>query len=260
MLELTRENKERSASAAVVVLLHVLLGYAFLTGLGFRVDRAVDEGLKLFDVVEEPPPPVTPAQPHETRQKRKPKPKDPEGAASPPNKQNTPTEIVAPKPEIPVRSPIDAAPIAGQGTAPAAGAAQVVGPGTGRGGQGVGLGSGISGNGTGGGGGGGLAVHSRWISGRIHDSDYPASAVRARQSGTVGLRFVVGPSGRVDRCTVTRSSGSGALDETTCRLILSRFRYRPARDFTGRPIAETIRGEHEWAFSAGRDEPEMGDD
>jgi protein TonB len=45
---------------------------------------------------------------------------------------------------------------------------------------------------------------------------------------------------------VTRSSGSRALDSTTCRLIQSRFRYRPARDGAGKPIAETIRGEHSW--------------
>lgn len=245
-LQLSQENKERSASAAVVAIIHVLIGYAFLTGLGFQVGNAVDEGLKLFDVAEEPPPPVTPARPDETRQKKRPKPKDPEGAASPPNKRNTPTEVVAPEPVIPVPTPIDAAPIAGQGSAAAAGAAPIVGPGTGRGGQGVGLGSGTQGSGTGGGGGGGLAVHARWISGSIRESDYPRAAIQARKSGTVRIRFVVAPSGRVSQCVVTRSSGSAALDETTCRLIQSRFRYRPARDYTGQPIAETIRGEHEW--------------
>jgi protein TonB len=122
----------------------------------------------------------------------------------------------------------------------------VVGPGTGRGGQGIGLGSGTQGSGTGGGGGGGLASRARWISGSIRESDYPRSAIQARKGGTVRLRFVVAPNGRVNQCTVTGSSGSAALDETTCTLIRSRFRYRPARDYTGRPVAETVRGEHEW--------------
>jgi protein TonB len=45
---------------------------------------------------------------------------------------------------------------------------------------------------------------------------------------------------------VTRSSGSRELDSVTCRLIMQRFRYRPARDAEGRPIAETIAGEHVW--------------
>ena len=60
------------------------------------------------------------------------------------------------------------------------------------------------------------------------------------------LRFVVAPSGRVADCAVTRSSGSHELDSTTCRLIMARFRYRPARDAQGRPIASTIRGEQAW--------------
>lgn len=250
MLQVSQENRERSASAAAVTILHVLLGWAFLTGLGFEVGEAVDEGLKLFDVTEDVPPPLaTPARPDEAKQKKRPRPKDPEGAASPPNKKNTPTPVVAPEPKIPVKSPIDAAPVAGQGSAPAAGAAPIVGPGTGRGGQGTGLGSGTQGSGTGGGGGGGLATRARWISGSIRDSDYPRAALESRRSGTVFLRFVVAPSGRVSQCTVTRSSGSAALDETTCRLIRNRFRYRPARDYTGRPLAETIRGEHEWQLA-----------
>ena len=265
MLQVSRENRERSASAAAVTILHVLIGWAFLTGLGFEFGKAVDESLKLFDVTEDVPPPLaTPARPDEAKQKKKPKPKDPEGAASPPNKKNTPTAVVAPKPKIPVPSPLPASPVPGQGTAPAAGAALVVGPGTGRGDQGTGLGSGTQGSGTGGGGGGGLASRARWLSGSIRDSDYPRAAIEARKSGTVGLRFVVAPSGRVSQCTVTRSSGSAALDETTCRLIRARFRYRPARDYTGRPVAETIRGEHEWELAPEPPpidiEPEIVDD
>ncbi|HMJ92675.1 MAG TPA: energy transducer TonB, partial [Allosphingosinicella sp.] len=156
------------------------------------------------------------------------------------------TEIVAPKPKIPVPTPLPAAPIAGQGSVEAAGAASVPGPGTGRGGQGIGLGSGTRGTGTGGGGGGGLGTRARYLSGGIRDSDYPRSAIEARKSGTVHLSFTVAPTGRVSACRVTRSSGSRALDETTCRLIMQRFRYRPARDGAGRPVADTIGGEHVW--------------
>lgn len=247
MLQISRENKERTTSAAAVALLHALLGYAFLTGLGFEVGRAVDEGLKLFDVAEEPPPPLaTPARPDIEKKAKKAKPKDEEGAASPANLKHAPSDIVAPPPKLPVEPPIEAAPVAGPGTSAEAGAANVPGVGTGAGGQGVGLGSGTRGTGTGGGGGGGRPTRARWLSGSIRDSDYPNAALEARQSGTVYLRFVVAPSGRIGQCTVTRSSGSRALDSTTCRLIQSRFRYRPARDGAGKPIAETIRGEHIW--------------
>jgi protein TonB len=205
----------------------------------------------MFDVVEPPPPPppAVPPPPEKVKKSTVAKPKDPEGAASPANLRDTPTQIVAPPPEIrlPVPPPVTAAPVAGQGNAESAGAADVPGPGTGRGGQGNGLGSGQYGTGTGGGGGGlGLGSPARWVSGRIRDSDYPDSAFRARAQGIVYLRFIVAPSGRVSDCRVTRTSGNAALDQTTCRLIMRRFFYRPARDVEGRPIASEIRGEHEW--------------
>jgi periplasmic protein TonB len=50
----------------------------------------------------------------------------------------------------------------------------------------------------------------------------------------------------VSRCTVTSSSGVPELDALTCRLIVQRFRYRPSTDRYGRPIADTVEGEHEW--------------
>lgn len=250
MLQVNEENRDRIKSAVGVGAFHGLLGYALLTGLGFELGVEAPDPLKMFDVARKPPPPpAEPPAPEKVVETERVKPKDPEGAASPPNLKDTPTEVMAPKPEIriPVPPPIVTAPIAGQGNAPAAGAAEVPGPGTGRGGQGNGLGSGAYGNGTGGGGGGiARASPARWLRGAIYDSDYPDSAYRAGVSGIVHLRFVVAPDGRVSDCAVTRSSGSRALDETTCRLIMRRFRYRPARDGNGRPIPATIRGEHVW--------------
>jgi periplasmic protein TonB len=64
--------------------------------------------------------------------------------------------------------------------------------------------------------------------------------------GTVGLSFRVEANGRVSRCSVTQSSGVPELDALTCRLIIQRFRYRPSTDRFGRPIPDTIDGEHEW--------------
>jgi protein TonB len=250
MVRTQSENSDRLKSAAGVGLLHALIGYVLLTGLGYGPTAAVPEALKLFSIAEEPPPPppARPARPDIEKKTRKAKPKNAEGAASPANLRNTPTQIVAPPPEIrlPVPPPIPAAPAAGQGSAMAAGAANVPGPGTGSGGIGTGLGSGRFGNGTGGGGGGGRPTRARWISGSIRGSDYPDGAYRAHIGGIVHLRFTVAPNGRVNDCAVTRSSGSRELDAVTCRLIMARFRYRPARDAEGRPIASTVVGEHVW--------------
>jgi protein TonB len=245
-----RERRERIGSAAAVALLHALLGYAFLTGLGVATLPPLPAELRLFPPATLPPPPrAKQARPQPDRTPRKPRPKDPEGAASPANLRNTPTEIVAPPPQIriPVPPPLPAASAAGLGSTAAAGAAAVPGPGTGAGGIGSGLGSGLSGTGGGGGGGGGgLAAPPRLISGRIDEDDYPRRAYEARATGIVHVRFVVRPDGRVSDCAVTRSSGSAELDRTTCRLIERRLRYRPARDSSGRPVSATVNGRQAW--------------
>ena len=167
------ERQERLSSAIAVAMFHALLGYAFVTGLGIDVVEVVDDRLKIFDVAVLPPPPpiqeATPAKEKSVEPVKRPRPapKDPEGAAAPPNIKSRPTEIVAPKPEIrlPVPSPVIAAPIAGPGAAATSGNAPFRGPGTGAGGVGTGTGSGRFGNGGGGGGGGGVVSKARWIGG-----------------------------------------------------------------------------------------------
>ena len=139
---------------------------------------------------------------------------------------------------IPVSTPIPAATIAAAGNGQTNGSA-LSGQGAGGGGAGQGAGGG-SGDGADGG------TDLRQIDGGIYEDDYPREAVRAHQSGNVHIRFTVGTNGRVSDCTVTRSSGSASLDEATCRLILRRFRYEPARDAQGRPHADTVEGVHEW--------------
>jgi protein TonB len=248
-MALTQENRDRMKSAAGVAAFHALLGYALLTGLGFKLPQEVTEKLEVFDVVEPPPPPKEKSIPAKVRVEA------PEGAASPPSKKANPTPIVAPPPKIrlPIPPPVVSVPEPTPvplGLDPNAGVALVDGPGTGTGGEGVGTGAGGWGNGTGGGGG---AMRARLIRGRIDNRDYPWGAVRDGASGTVYLRFVVSPRGDVNQCSVTRSSGHPALDATTCRLIIRRFRYRPARDRFGRPVAETVLGNHEWVHTVGPD-------
>jgi protein TonB len=82
------------------------------------------------------------------------------------------------------------------------------------------------------------------------DEDYPASAVRAGESGATGFRLEVGPNGRVTNCTVTSSSGSSALDSTTCRLLRSRARFTPATDSTGSATSDTVGGRIVWRLPA----------
>lgn len=75
--------------------------------------------------------------------------------------------------------------------------------------------------------------------------DYPAME-GGRQEGTVGFSLIIGPNGRVTDCRVTSSSGSSALDSTTCHILRSRARYTPARDSAGNPTTGSDSGRVSW--------------
>lgn len=60
------------------------------------------------------------------------------------------------------------------------------------------------------------------------------------------VRFTVGIDGRARDCRVITSSGHAVLDATTCRLIEARFRYAPARDAAGQPVAEERGWRQRW--------------
>ena len=81
---------------------------------------------------------------------------------------------------------------------------------------------------------------------RFSDDDYPAAAMRGDEQGTTRYRIQIGADGRVSRCTITGSSGSNALDQTTCRIVRARTRFAPARDSRGRPVTDTREGEVTW--------------
>jgi protein TonB len=81
--------------------------------------------------------------------------------------------------------------------------------------------------------------------------DYPPAALRAGQEGMVGFRLTVGRDGRVARCKVTATSGSGALDRAACAILRRRARYWPARDAGGRPTRGTDSGRISWRLPAG---------
>lgn len=215
-------------AGAAVAAFHALLGYAFIAGLAYRDVPEASDNLKIFDITVPPPLPEAPAPEQAAR--------EPEGEASAANLKAPPAPIVAPPPRIRLEVP----PLVV--TAPSRGASDIEGPGSGSGGEGAGTGSGGQGSGTGGGGG----TRAQRISGALDYEDLPLSARGRSARGAVAVRFVVQSDGRVTGCDVTRSSGDGILDETTCRLIERRFTYRPARDNEGQPVAQTVYTTFNW--------------
>jgi protein TonB len=215
-------SRSRVTAIVIVAILHAILGYAFVTGLAYNVVKKVAADLKTFNVEEEPPPPED-------------KPPPP-----PPDTPNTPPPVVAPPPIVrtntmppPIVSVNVAPPPVITPTAPPAPPAPPKPPPPPPPPRKV------------------EPAHAKAnLPSLFSDEDYPASAVRAGESGATGFRLEIGANGRVTNCTVTSSSGSSALDSTTCRLLRARARFTPAKDDTGAATSDTYSGRIVWRLPA----------
>jgi len=221
--------RERAYALAAVVVVQLGLAFALLTGLRVDFRRSSDVVQQLIAVTltkPRPPPPMLPPPPHERHRQSAPRTQlDKIGGSPGPQPTHAPPAVA---PVIAVK-PSAAPSGGGSGTGPAISA---------------GAAGGTGGTGFGAGDGGGTDLEQ--IAGEITPRDYPRRLREAGVGGVVGLSFRVEPTGLVSRCTVTQSSGVPELDALTCRLIVQRFRYHPSTDRFGRPIADTVDGEHEW--------------
>lgn len=184
----------------IVAIIHVLVGYALVTGLAYEAAKKVIQKVTTVDIKEEvkkeePPPP-------------------PKKADLPP-----PPPIVAPPPKLNLAPPpvvetvIAAPPPAPVLVAPPPVITPPPAPSQARGARPKNQGS--------------------WAA-RIQDN-YPSSALREEKEGRVGVRVTIGPDGRVSGCTVTSSSGTPALDTAACDGMQRYARYEPALDASGNP-------------------------
>jgi TonB family protein len=82
----------------------------------------------------------------------------------------------------------------------------------------------------------------------LTSDDYPAAAIRNNEQGRVSFTLEIDANGRVTGCAITSSSGSAALDSTTCRIMRSRARYTPARDAAGKAIPSQDRAAVSWVL------------
>jgi protein TonB len=58
--------------------------------------------------------------------------------------------------------------------------------------------------------------------------DYPPISLRLQEQGTVAIKFVINASGSVTDCNVATSSGKPRLDDAACKMVLRRWKYKPA--------------------------------
>lgn len=231
-LDLTAPPRTRLGVIVLVALLHVvvLLGLvrAFAPDFTAQISKTV---LSTFSVtVTTPPPAPEPS-------------KEPErsGAAAEAGKKAVAREVKAERPKVDLAK-IPAPKAASTGTANASGARDA-GTGTGAGGQGSGTGSGTGGNGLG----GGLTRKVEKIAGEINSAkDYPRDTRELRKDDYVIVAITVSAEGKPTACRIVRASKDAQANSITCTLALQRFRFKPATDVQGTPVASTYGWRQRW--------------
>ncbi len=194
----------RIIALIIVALIHVGIGYVLVSGLAYEAAKKVVERVTTVDI-EEPPPPEEPDEPP---------PPEPEQQAPPPPVAPPPPINIAPAPP-----PIQTQPTIPPPSPPAlvvpppAPPAPPPPPSQARGASPKGQG--------------------RWA--RRIQENYPSRALREEIEGTVGVTVTIGANGRVSGCRVSRSSGSGILDDAACKGMERYARFDPALDAAGNP-------------------------
>ncbi len=221
-------SRQRTAALIAATSVQLLLGFALLHGLPNGGSATLARALEAFAIPVPPPP--KPLPPPVVM----PKPAHHAAAPPAPHPRALHPALAAAAPVTTAPSPVVAAV-----DIPDLGVAAV-------GGGGGGVGSGAGGNGNGSGDGGGSPAE--WLRGRITPDDFPNSVYRHGARFQLASRFIIGTDGRVESCSVTESSGNPDIDATTCRLIVERYRFRPARDPAGNAIREEQSRHHYWGM------------
>lgn len=200
----------------IVAILHVVVGYALVTGLAYEAIKKVKEVTSAVNIEEEKPPEEPPPPP-------------------PPKEDTPPPPIVAPPPPISFNAPapqvqtVNEAPAIPAPPAPVALPAPPAAPPPPRFTPKAATPKGNPGN---------------WAT----SNDYPSRALREEREGTTGFRVTVGPDGKVTDCQITRSSGSPDLDEATCSNVRRRARFAPATDGEGNPTTGSYSNSIRWVI------------
>ena len=214
----------------VVVLMHILLGYALINGLGRKIVEVIKAPIetKIIEEVKPPPPP-----PPENL------PPPPKLVAPPPSFVPPPEIQIANPPPAPTitvtrEAPPPAPPVAiAPAPAPAAPPAPVAPPPAPPAPPAPKI----------------TPVPASINVATCDKPEYPAAALRADATGTTKIRFTVDATGVVSKAEVERPSGSSRehrlLDRTAVD-ALSKCRFKPGIDDKGKPVGGTTLVDYVW--------------
>lgn len=89
---------------------------------------------------------------------------------------------------------------------------------------------------------------ARLRSGWVSNHDYPPSARRRRTEGAAVVRYLIGREGEVESCEIVETSGDADLDAVSCRVVVDRFVFDPARDAGGARTTQTRTQRFVWTL------------
>ncbi|WP_211450727.1 energy transducer TonB [Collimonas antrihumi] len=201
---------------SIVVLMHIAVVYALVTGLARKVVDVIQEPVitKIIEEIKPPPPPPPPPD--------KPTPPAPKTAAPPPPYVPPPEVKVQPQPQenviaavTNVKPPTNdlptsvAQPSAAVTQAPAA-----------------------------------PAHTSARVAGNCEKPEYPRTSLRNEEQGSVNVKLTIGADGSVVDAAIEKSSGFKELDRATLK-AWSLCHFTPAMA-DGQPVQSTTRMQYVW--------------
>ncbi|AIT79572.1 energy transducer TonB [Novosphingobium pentaromativorans] len=221
---------------------------ALVTGLAVKLPlpalpAALETVITTRNLPKKPPPRETPTPSPRT-------PHEDSGSASPPDRGARASPVFAPTTrKTPLVEPpaIRAAAEPESGSSAKAGTSDRAGSGRGAGGKGEGSSTGGAGQGYGSGSGYRRpAAFPKQVSGKLRFTDLPRDLRKSREGAELTLRYRIGVDGRARQCHIVVSSGRPELDAHTCNTIVSRFRFKPARNEMGEPVPFEMTEIHGW--------------
>jgi len=207
----------------IVVLMHLILGWALVNGLARKVVEVIKGPIetKIIEEVKPPPPPPENLPPPP---KFAPPPPSfvppPEVVVNQPQPQATITTTTVAPPPAPVTIAPAPAPATAPAAAPAAAPAQL------------------------------FSADAKRCAPTA--DDYPQPAVRAEATGSSLIRFTVDSSGRVVGSEVVRSAGPTREHRLLDRVAITKFsecKFQPGRDAAGNPVGGSVSVEYVWKLN-----------
>ena len=205
--EYERNPSKKWVGISFVILLHIFIIYALVTGLAHKVVEVINQPVetRIIEEIKPPPPPKLPKLPTPPKLLAPPPPyvPPPEVRVQPSPQQNMITSVTNVKPDIPVIPPIQPTPQRMPVRVPAVVDAKA-----------------------------------------CERPEYPGRSLRNEEQGTVILAFLIGLDGRVVDSRIEKSSGSRDLDKAAIA-GLSLCKFKPGT-VDGKPEQSWTKMQYVW--------------